>query len=75
MPTKLTDHYGEELHIGDKIVDEGGQNGVGVITKLGFGQVEADWRSHRFEGIVRDWIGVRWVRRLHIEERAEKEQR
>lgn len=60
-----TDNYGNELHVGDEVVDEGGQNGVGTIVKLESPHsVLADWRSHRFEGVARGSIGVRWLRRV-----------
>lgn len=53
----------DDLRVGDEVVDEGGQNGVGIITEIGFGDVEADWTSHRFDGVVRGRIGKRWIRR------------
>ncbi len=56
------------IKAGDRVIDLGGQNGVGVVVEVQGPYVVADWMSPRFgldeDGnprVIRGPIGLRWV--------------
>lgn len=53
----------QEIKVGNRVIDDGGQNGPGTVTAVNDYEVQADWELPS-GAIVRGWLGRRWVRKI-----------